>query len=142
MKLNILCLFKKSNGQLINGALFGIAERRLIYVDIFYGINYHKIIIFVNYIVSKLLSMSTRGFLSFLVMVLFLVLLHFTNPTKEKHIELLKTKLPDEYAVDMGDDNAFGNRFQYTNDYFFSFTVDMVGDTHERTSIGILGFVF
>ena len=86
--------------------------------------------------------MSSRGFISFLLLVILLVVLHFTNPPKEKHIELLKTKMSDVYAVDMGDDSAFSKRFEYTNDYFFSFTTDEVGDTHERTSIGFLGFVF
>jgi hypothetical protein len=86
--------------------------------------------------------MSNRGIISFLLLILLLVTLHLTNPSKEKHLELLKTKMADMYAVDMGNDTAFSSRFDYDDYYFFSYTADKIGDINETTSVGILGFIF
>jgi hypothetical protein len=86
--------------------------------------------------------MSNRGIISFLLVIVFLFVLHFTNPTMDKHLELLKTKFSDEYSAEMGDDNTFASHFAYTNYYFFSITINTASDLHENSSFGILGFVF
>jgi hypothetical protein len=86
--------------------------------------------------------MSNRGIISFILLIILFVTLRFTNPSKEKHLELLKTKMADAYAADMGNDTAFSNHFEYNDYYFFSLTTDQIGDMHETTSVGVLGFVF
>ncbi len=86
--------------------------------------------------------MTNRGMISFLLLILLFVTLHLTNPSKEKHLELLKVKMADMYATDMGNDTAFSKRFDYDDYYILSITVDKIGDIHQTSSVGILGFIF
>ena len=86
--------------------------------------------------------MANRGIISFLLLIILFVALHLTNPSKEKHLELLKVKMADMYATDMGNDTAFSNRFNYNDYYFLSITVDKIGDVQQTSSVGILGFIF
>jgi hypothetical protein len=86
--------------------------------------------------------MSNRGVISFILLILLFVTLHLTNPSKDKHLELLKLKMTETYTVYMSNDTAFANRFGYNDYYFFSLTTDQQGDMHETASLGVLGFVF
>ena len=86
--------------------------------------------------------MSNRGIISFLLLIVLFFVLPLTNPTMDKHLELLKTKFSDTYTAEMGDDTTFDKQFEYTNYYIFSITTNRASDLHENASFGILGLVF
>jgi hypothetical protein len=86
--------------------------------------------------------MRERFLIRFALLLFLFGSLYFLNPTREQHLDKLKVKFNDTYALDMGNDDAFASRFEYHNYYFFSTTTDKIGDEHERSSIGLLGFVF
>jgi hypothetical protein len=86
--------------------------------------------------------MGERLLIRFIVLAFLFGSLYFLNPSREEHLDKLKVKFNDAYAMDMGNDDAFASRFQYHNYYFFSTTTDNIGDEHEKSSIGLLGFVF
>jgi hypothetical protein len=86
--------------------------------------------------------MSERKIIRLFLLAFLLMTLFFLNPSREQHIDKLKVKFDDEYGADQGNDDAFGNRFEYHDYYLFSTTTDNVSSEHERTSVGLLGFVF
>ena len=86
--------------------------------------------------------MSERRIIRLLLLAFLLGSLYFLNPSREQHIDKLKVKFDDEYTMDQGNDDTFNSRFEYHNYYFFSTTTDNISGEQERTSIGLLGFVF
>jgi hypothetical protein len=86
--------------------------------------------------------MKERRIIRLLLLFFIFGSLCFLNPSREQHIDKLKVKFNDAYNIDQENDDEFSGRFEYHNYYIFSTTTDNLGPGQERSSVGILGFVF